>query len=135
MRASGAAYQSLVASVFAGAPDVVRGVEACFEGAAAALVASDYADACPVATVALEVASSDEGLRVVAAEIFESWLSAARARLEESGIAAKRAEELAVALIAALEGGFLLSRVAKSPAPMQAIGRVMSNQVASELAR
>jgi AcrR family transcriptional regulator len=135
LRASGAAYAALVESIFDAAPDLVRGVQACFEGAAAALVTSDYADACPVATVALEVASSDEGLRMVAAGIFDSWLNAARTRLEAGGVPGDRAEDLAAALIAALEGGFILSRVAKSPVPMQAIGRVMSDQVASELAR
>lgn len=133
LRASGAAYQALVEAIFDAAPDVVRGVDACFEGAAAALVASDYADACPVATVALEVASSDAHLRAVTAEIFDRWLLAARARFEAAGIATSRAEELAATLVAALEGGFLLSRVAKSPAPMQAIGRVMTDLVEAEM--
>src|SRR5262245_24064945 len=73
LRASGAAYQALVEAVFDGEPDLVAGVRAGFAGAAATLRETDYADACPVATVALEVASSDEPLRMVTAEIFESW--------------------------------------------------------------
>jgi AcrR family transcriptional regulator len=129
LRSSGAAYQRLVEAIFDASPDVVAGTRACFEGAAATLVASDYADACPVATVALEVATTDDELRAVAAGIFASWLQSAAARLEEGGIEPDRARDLGTVLVAALEGGFLLSRVAKSPAPMQAIGRVMTDLV------
>src|SRR3954449_5104197 len=92
---SGAAYQALVEAVFDAEPDVVRGVRACFEGAAEALHASGYADACPIATVALEVASSDEHLRVVTATIFERWLSSIQSRLAAGGVAPARAKELA----------------------------------------
>src|SRR5881394_475182 len=74
LRAAGAAYQSLVEAVIDGAPDSRGGVRACFEGAAETLRATDYADACPIATVALEVASTDEALRQVTAEIFDAWL-------------------------------------------------------------
>lgn len=135
LRASGAAYQVLVEAVFDAQPDIVSGVRACFEGAAAALVQSDYTDACPIATVALEVASSDEGLRTVTADVFDGWMRAARRRLENAGITPSRAAELATTLIAALEGGFLLSRAARSPLPMLSIGRVATDLVESEVAR
>lgn len=134
LRASGAAYQVLVESIFDAAPDIVSGVRACFTGAAEALESSDFADACPIATVALEVASSDEHLRTVTDEIFASWLTAAEARLHAAGIGRARANELATALIAALEGGFVLSRASKSAAPMHAIGKVMVDLITSEVA-
>src|SRR5882724_11274924 len=44
---SGAMYGELVMSVFDAAPDIVSAVDDCFSGAAAVLVATDYADACP----------------------------------------------------------------------------------------
>jgi AcrR family transcriptional regulator len=126
LRSSGAAYQALVEAVFdAFADDAVAGVRACFEGAAETLRASDYADACPIATVALEVASTDEGLRQVTADVFERWLRSAASRLEAGGVDAGRSRDLATVLVAALEGGFLLSRAAKDTTPMQAIGRAM----------
>jgi AcrR family transcriptional regulator len=133
LRASGAAYQALVEAVFDGEPDPVSAVLACFRGAAEALRLSDYADACPVATVALEVASSDEALRVVAADVFESWLSSATKRLRSAGVAPAKARQLGTTFVAALEGGFLLSRVAKSTAPMEAIGRAVAAFVEAEL--
>ena len=103
-------------------PDVVSGVRACFDGAAETLRASGYADACSIATVALEVASSDESLRRVTAEIFDRWLGALAARFVAAGVAQDRAAELATVFLAALEGGFLLSRVAKDATAMNVIG-------------
>src|SRR3954454_17533898 len=64
VRRSGQMYLELVETVVKAAPDVVTGVRDAFEGAAEVLRETDYVDACPVATVALEVASSNETLRV-----------------------------------------------------------------------
>jgi AcrR family transcriptional regulator len=135
LRSSGAAYQQLVETVFDSAPDIVTGVKDCFDGAAEVLRATDYADACPIATVALEVASSDDHLRRVTATIFDSWLESAATRLERAGVNPSRAHELATVLVAALEGGFLLSRAAKDTAPMHAIGRAMVELVEAAVAQ
>ena len=134
IRVSGALYELLIPAVLDPAPDLVTGVRDFFAGAAAHLVETDYADACPIATVALEVASSDEQLRQVTTEILDSWLSSATSRLEAGGVAPKRARQLAVLLVAALEGGFLLSRAAKDPAPMQTIGRLVAELVEAAVA-
>jgi len=64
IRRSGQMYLELVMSVFDSAPDPLSAVDAIFAGAAAVLSATDYIDACPIATVALEVASSNEPLRI-----------------------------------------------------------------------
>lgn len=133
LRTSGAAYRALVEAVFDGSPDLDSGVRNCFEGAADVLEASDYADACPIATVALEVASSDDRLRQVTADIFESWLDSAASRLVAGGVRQERARELATVLVAALEGGFLLSRAAKDATAMRVIGRSMVDLVEAEL--
>jgi AcrR family transcriptional regulator len=133
LRFSGLAYRHLVEAVFDSAPDIVTGVRDCFNGAAEALRQSDYADACPIATVALEVASSDEPLRQVTAEIFESWLDSAASRLVAGGVEPDRARRLATALVAALEGGFLLSRAAKDATAMETIGGCMVELVEASL--
>jgi AcrR family transcriptional regulator len=133
LRTSGAAYQLLVETVFDTAPDIVTGVRDCFDGAAEVLRVTDYADACPIATVALEVASSDERLRQVTADIFESWLESAARRLERGGVEPSRARALATVLVAALEGGFLLSRAAKDTSAMDAIGAAMVELVEGAL--
>src|SRR6202023_751966 len=75
IRSSGASYAQLIPAVFDAAPDVVTGVRMFFAGAAAHLVETDYEDACPIATVALEVSSSSEILREACAEVFEGWIA------------------------------------------------------------
>ena len=52
-----------------------------FAGAAEHLVETDYEDACPIATVALEVSSSSETIRQACADVFESWIAAGAALL------------------------------------------------------
>ena len=90
MRVAGAGYQALVEAVWDAAPDVVAGVHAVFDGAAAVLEATDYEDACPIATVALEVASTNETLRVATAEVFDAWIVSATGRLAAAGIVRPR---------------------------------------------
>lgn len=122
LRWSGHGYQLLVESVFDNAPDLLTGIHDCFEAAAEVLAATDYADACPIETVALEVASSNETLRLVTAEIFESWIASATRRGQAAGIPESTARELSLAFIAALEGAFVLSRAMKSVEPLRAAG-------------
>jgi AcrR family transcriptional regulator len=129
LRWSGDAYMALVAAVIDGSTDVVAGVENAFAGAVATLEATDYADACPIAVVALEVASTNDELRVVTHEIFESWLDACASRVVDAGVDAARARELAIMFVAAIEGGFLLSRAAKNTEPMRVLGAMVADAV------
>ncbi|HEY6625276.1 MAG TPA: TetR/AcrR family transcriptional regulator [Acidimicrobiales bacterium] len=118
IRSSGLDYQHLVEGVWDTAPDVVTSIRDVFEGAAAVLEATDYADACPIATVALEVASTNEPLRLATAEVFESWIDSGTERFVASGIDPGRARRLTFAVVALLEGAFILCRAARSIEPM-----------------
>src|SRR5437764_14185300 len=82
---SGALYEQLIPAVLEPAPDPVTGVRDFFAGAAEHLRETDYADACPIATVALEVSSVSESMRQACAEVFESWIAAGTERLEAAG--------------------------------------------------
>ena len=135
LRRSGDRYAELVMAIIDAAPDPVTAMRDCFAGAAELLRATDYVDACPIATVALEVASSDEPLRQVTADIFEGWLRAATERFAAAGIPTDRARDLATLFVGALEGGFLLSRAAKDTAAMESLGRSVAALTASELDR
>jgi AcrR family transcriptional regulator len=120
IESAGAHYQRLVETVWDAAPDLVEGLTAVFDGAADVLVASDYADACPIATVALEVASTNEELRLATARVFDAWVEAASRRIAAAGVPESEATPLARAIIALLEGAFVLARSAKSIQPMEA---------------
>jgi AcrR family transcriptional regulator len=134
LRHSGQAYEDLVMGVLDAFDEPVEGMRSAFESAAEVLRATDYVDACPIATVALEVASSDEALRLVTAEVFAGWLRAAATRFEALGVAPDAAADLATQFVALLEGGFLLCRVAKDTEPMVRLGRAMAQLLEAALA-
>ncbi len=135
IRSSGQMFQQLVEFVFDSSPDILSGVHNCFAGAAETLRQTGYADACPIATVALEVASTNEPLRKATADVFESWIKSATARFTAAGIAEKTARELAIGLIGALEGAFLLSRAAHNTEPMDIAGAATAAAVQAALTR
>jgi len=134
LRMSGAGYQMVVEAVLDDAPDLATGVRQSFPAAAAVLEGSGYADACPIATVALEVASTDEHLRRVTHEIFGGWTDALAGRFCAAGVDSGRSRELALLYLAALEGGFLLSRAARSPEAMLAVGEAVAGVIDDALA-
>ena len=123
LRAGGAFFQALVTAVYDEQPTPEASVRAVFAGAAETLVATGFQDACPIATVALEVAGTDEVLRRATAEVFEQWTVALTERLGD------RAAALAV--LAALEGAFVLCRARRTIEPMQAAGRMAAAYVAA----
>ncbi|HEY1356598.1 MAG TPA: TetR/AcrR family transcriptional regulator, partial [Solirubrobacterales bacterium] len=99
---------------------------------AATLVETDYADACPIATVALEVSSVNEELRGACADVFDLWIEGGTARFVEAGIPRERARSLVIQMIAALEGAFVLSRALRSTEPLEATGEAVAAAIASE---
>ena len=133
IRRSGQMYFDLVMAVFDAAPDPVSGARDVFLGAAEVLKATDYADACPIATVALEVASRSEPLRIATADVFESWIRGAAQRTSAAGVPSERARELSMLLIMALEGAFILSRAMRSTEPLEVAGAAVAGIVAAAL--
>jgi AcrR family transcriptional regulator len=133
IRRAGEMYGELVAAVFDAAPDAVTGTSDVFTGAAEVLRETDYLDPCPVATVALEVASANDRLRQATADVFESWIDGATERYAAAGIAEARAREIGIALIGALEGAFVLSRALRSTEPLEIADRAVTALVRAEL--
>lgn len=122
IRAAGARYQALVEATWDEAPEVLSGIAAVFDAAAKTLEATDFTVACPIATVALEVAGTNEVLRQATAEVFDAWIAAGAARFEAEGISAGEAHALALTVISLLEGAFVLSQALKSTQPIRAAG-------------
>ncbi len=122
IRWSGGLYIELFAGIALQAPDVPTAVADFFAGAAETLRETDYADACPIATVALEVASTNEPLREATAEVFESWIAAATEYFAAAQIPRDVARGLALSMLSLLEGAFLFSRALRSTEPMEIAG-------------
>ena len=119
IRGAGAFFLAHVAAVF---EEENGDLERVFARAAETLAATNFEDACPIATVALEVASTDDHLRQATAEVFEAW-TAALAELMGDRDAAR-------GVLAALEGAFILCRASRSTAPMLAAGRMVTSAYA-----
>src|SRR4051812_44792970 len=134
IRWSGAMYGMLGPAVFDPAPDVATGVGDFFAGAAEHLEETGWQDACPIAPVALEVASTSEPLRVATADVFTSWIDGLAPRFAAAGVPEARARELAIAMIAGLEGAFVLARAWRSKEPLHVAGEVAARAVADALA-
>lgn len=133
IRRAGEMYGELVAAVFDAAPDAVTGTSDVFTGAAEVLRETDYLDPCPVATIALEVASANDRLRRATAHVFESWIAGATERYAAAGIPEARAREIGISLIGALEGAFVLGRALRSTEPLEITGRAVTALVREEL--
>jgi AcrR family transcriptional regulator len=134
LRAGGRFFLALYESIADAAPDLVTGVRDFFTGAGQTLVATDFADACPIATVAGEIASTHEVLRVATGDVFESWLGALAEDAVEAGVPPNRARPLALSVLAVLEGAFLLSRSLRSVEPMHAASDAAVALVSAALA-
>ncbi len=119
---AGADFQQLVEEAWEGVPDLIGRITILFEGAAAALEENGYQDVCPLGTVALEVASTNERLRLATNSVFEAWTDGAYALLIGEGVPPTSARKVALTVIVLLEGAFVLSRAAKSTDPMHAAG-------------
>ncbi|WP_329280450.1 TetR/AcrR family transcriptional regulator [Streptomyces sp. NBC_00691] len=150
VRTSGAAYLGLIAALFptpagpGGADAATAGgatgdmatvTHDAFIAAAETLRELDFADPCPIATVALEVASTHEPLRIATAEVFASWTDGLAAHYRAGGIAEPAAHETASSVIALLEGAFMLGRAARSTDPVTAAARAAAAVVRAALSQ
>ncbi len=135
IRCSGAMYGQLIDLVYTPGMDPVVATRNFFEAAADTVRDTDYADACPIATVALEVASTSEPLRRATAEVFESWLLALDTRFVEAGLTKPRARALSVSLFSLLEGAFILARATRDDRAVRTAGRAGAELVEAALTK
>jgi AcrR family transcriptional regulator len=122
IRWSGALYGQLIDAFFPPGAGLEEATRAFFAAAAQTLEETDYADACPIATVALEMSSASEPMREACAEVFESWIQAAADRFADGGVSRRSARPLAVSTLTLLEGAFILARAQRSTEALEVAG-------------
>lgn len=127
-------YRAMLEAMYPPGADVVEATAASFVKEAEMLEATDYSYACPIATIALEVSSTDEPMRTAASAAFESWLTVLGQRFTEAGMTAERAREVAVEVFCLIEGALLLARTTRSLDPVRTAGRAATSAVAAGLA-
>jgi AcrR family transcriptional regulator len=123
IRSSGAMFGLLLPAVFEQADDLLSATRDFFALAAQHLQESDYADACPIATVALEVSSSSEPLREACADVFDDWISAGSERFLAAGLEREQARNLTISMLCLLEGAFIFARAMRSTEPLHLAGQ------------
>lgn len=123
---AGAAYALLIPSIVDRYQDLGEAIEAAFTQAAEDMAGTGFANMCPVASVAAEVADTVEELRETTASVFGSWIDGGAAYFGARGLDERQSREVTLALIGALEGAFVLARALRSTDPLLAAGRVLA---------
>ncbi len=118
LRQGAADFAALLRAALEGTEPVQDAVAECALVLADRLQRSDWLDGCPVATTALEAVARSPILRSAAAEAFTVWQDLIAQRLIRAGLADRQAGELAVSVLAILEGAELLARVHADPTPL-----------------
>jgi AcrR family transcriptional regulator len=125
---AGHAYALLIPSIADSYTDLGAAIEGLFAQAAEDMAATGFANMCPVASIAAEVADTVEELRETSAGVFTDWIDGGTAYFRARGLDDPRARELTLALIGALEGAFVLTRTLRSTEPLLAAGRALAPQ-------
>jgi AcrR family transcriptional regulator len=100
-------------------------------GFRAQLAESDYRAGCPVVAVAVE--ADNPAVIDRAAAAFTRWTDMIADRLTGDGVAADRAEELAMLFMTSLEGAIVVARTTRDVKPLDLVHRQLRAIVAAEI--
>jgi AcrR family transcriptional regulator len=125
---AGNAYALLIPSIVNDYEDLGAAIDAVFTQAAEDMAATGFANMCPVASVAAEVADTVEPLRDASAAVFAGWIEGGTAYLTGRGLPETSARDVTIALVTGMEGAFVLARTLRSTEPLLAAGRVLAPQ-------
>ncbi|OMC03602.1 TetR family transcriptional regulator [Mycobacterium sp. NS-7484] len=123
---AGAAYGLLIPTIVDEYDDLGQAIEGIFNQAAEDMAASGFANMCPVGTVAAETSDTVEELRTAAAGVFTAWLDGGADYFAQRGVDPAAARDVTVAVVAALEGAFILARALRDVQPLHAAGRALA---------
>ena len=122
---AGSAWRERLETLVNDTPDLLAALDAVCNTLGDALEASGFELGCPVATVALEASSASEPVRATCASHFAQWERSIAARLRGSGVPRATAAELAVTVLATVEGALLLAKVERSRRPLRHAAKVL----------
>lgn len=84
---------------------------------------SDFRKGCPVATVAMETAVTNNRLRLACEQVYASWFALVEQRLIQADFSAAEAKSWTTFVWAAIEGALLLSRTRRSLEPLETVAQ------------
>jgi AcrR family transcriptional regulator len=85
------------------------------------LTSEKFSAGCPLVAAAADTAGTSQQLRQVLRRAFDGWLEPLSESLVELGVPLERSDNLAVVIIAALEGAIILARVRRDLTPFDAL--------------
>jgi AcrR family transcriptional regulator len=80
-----------------------------------------FSAGCPLVAAAADTAATSEQLRQVLRRAFDGWLEPLSDSLVELGVPLERSDNLAIVVIAALEGAIILARIRRDLSPLRAL--------------
>jgi AcrR family transcriptional regulator len=87
------------------------------------LIEADFRAGCPVVAIAVEAGEPGSDLQERAGAAFARWGEVLAGRLVADGVQAERAEELAVMVIASVEGALVITRARRDAEPLDIVHR------------
>jgi TetR/AcrR family transcriptional repressor of lmrAB and yxaGH operons len=122
-----------LSSTLASADSPAEATRLYLEAAAMLTVESDYTFGCPVAPLILDANAGLPELAALCRQAFEVWTALLRDGYERSGVPPQRALALALLASASLEGGLLMARAYRDPAPLNIIAAELERIVSASL--
>jgi TetR/AcrR family transcriptional repressor of lmrAB and yxaGH operons len=129
---SGAAYERLLRAALADVHPAAA-IRTWAAVAADELERSDWADGCPIATLALETAHDSDTLAHACAIAFRSWRAALVDAFTARGVDPSEGEALAGLVLAGIEGALLLARVERERGPLLLVGEELARVLESHV--
>ena len=99
--------------------------------AARVLETSDFADGCPIATVALEVGTTSKAIGDACADAVELLLTRVSGWLERDGFTPEAARERGQLIYAAIEGTLVFTKALRSVEPLTTLRRQLPGLLAA----
>src|SRR5206468_11497010 len=105
---SGRAIGKAIGQALESTDDPAEAIGRVIDLIAADLRHSDFAHGCPVGSVAVDVASTSEPIRLACREIFDEWQATIARRLVKAGWDERGASDDALVVVSLLEGALVL---------------------------
>jgi AcrR family transcriptional regulator len=131
--AAGELVNDMMKRVLESESDVVAGVESLWRKWVRFVESTNFEEGCPVVGVAAEAHPESQELTDAAAHAFALWERTYATAFRRAGIPKQSAEDLALLLIASLEGATVLARAARDARPLVRAGRQVALAVRSAL--
>jgi TetR/AcrR family transcriptional repressor of lmrAB and yxaGH operons len=98
-----------------------------------ALERSNFASTSVMSTLTLDTAATSDPLRLACNAAYHVWQHALKDALGHKGLSARRADALAIYVIAALEGAVILSRSRRNTKPISVVVQELSALLGQEI--